>query len=103
MLCVSWHGPGGYDRFIRVDENEMQEIVNHYNDPEAAAWGGHDGYHYYLLCDEKRILTPLKMPSLAFGGMWNGYPPYGDETACYFTLDKLLEYRLEKDWRALKE
>lgn len=103
MFCVFWHGPGGYDRFIRVDEREMQEIVNHYADPEAAAWGDRDGYHYYLLCDEKRILTPLKRPSLAFSGLWNGYPPYGDETACYFALDKLSEYRLEKDWQAPKE
>ena len=80
MQCVSWHGPGGYDRFIRVD----------------------DGNHYYLVNDKKRVLNPLKMPSLAFGGMWNGYPPYGDETDCHFSLDTLPEYRLEPDWRAPK-
>ena len=38
MLCVSWHGPGGYDRFIQVDEKEMQAIMDHYDDPEAATW-----------------------------------------------------------------
>ena len=102
MLCVSWHGPGSYDRFIRVDEKEMQAIMDHYDDPEAAAWGWGDGNHYYLVNDEKRVLTPLKKPSLAFGGMWNGYPPYGDETDCHFSLDTLPEYRLEPDWRAPK-
>ena len=68
MFCVSWHGPGGYDRFICVDESEMQVIVNHYGDPEAAAWG-RSGHYYYLLCDEKRILTPLKRPALARKGL----------------------------------
>ena len=102
MLCVSWNGPGGYDRFVRVDEREMQAIIDHYGNPDVAAWGWGDGNHYYLVCDEKRILTPLKMPSLAFGGQWNGYPPYGEETPCHFSLDTLSEYRMEMDWQAPK-
>ena len=102
MLCVSWRGPGGYDRFIRVDEKEMQAIVDHYGNPDAAAWGWGDGNHFYLVNDEKRVLTPLKMPSLAFGGQWNGDPPYGDETASHFSLCTLSEYRLEMDWQAPK-
>ena len=102
MLCVSWNGLGGYNRFIRVDEKEMQTIVNHYNNPDAVAWGWGDGNYYYLVNDEKRVITPLKMPSLAFGGQWNGYPPYGEETTCHFSLDTLSEYHLEMDWRAPK-
>jgi len=102
MLCVSWHGPGGYDRFIRVDEIEMQAIVSHFHNPNAVAWGWDEGDHYYLVNDEKRVITPLKMPSLAFGGQWNGYPPYGEETTCHFSLDVLSEYRLEMDWQAPK-
>ena len=102
MLSLLWQEPGGYDRFVRVDEREMQSIVEHYGDPPAAAWGGGDGYHYYLVCDEKRILTPLIMPSLAFGGQWNGCPPYGEETACRFSLTTLSEYRLEMDWESPK-
>ena len=102
MLCVSWNGLAGYDRFIRVDKKEMQVIIDHYGRPDVAAWGWGDGYYYYLICDEKRILTPLKMGALAFGGQWNGYPPYGKETTCHFSLDTLPEYRLEMDWQAPK-
>lgn len=102
MQCVFWHGPGDYDHFIRVDEEEMQAIVDHYSNPNAVAWGWGHGDHYYLVNDEKRVITPLKMPSLAFGGQWNGYPPYGEETTSYFSLDTLPEYRLEMNWRAPK-
>ena len=102
MLCFSWHGPGGYDRFIRVDEKEMQAIVNHYHNPDAVAWGWGDGNHYYLVNDEKRVITPLKMAALAFGGQWDGYPPYGGKTSSHFSLDTLPEYHLDIDWKAPK-
>ena len=102
MLCFTWNGPGGYDCFVRVNEKEMQAIVDHYGNPDAAAWGWGDGNHFYLVHDEKRVLTPLLMPSLAFGGQWNGYPPYDKRTTCHFSLDTLDEYRLEMDWRAPK-
>ena len=102
MLCLSWHGPGEYDRFLRVDEKEMQAIVDRYGAPDAAAWGCGDATYWYLLCDEKRVLTPLKMPALAFGGQWNNDPPYGGETTCRFSMDTLSDYRLEPDWKAPK-
>ena len=99
MTSVLWNGPGDYDRFVSVDKTEMQTIVDHYADPDAAAWGRDDTF-YYLVNDEKRVLTPLRMPSLAFGGQWNDEVPYGkEEVPCRFSLAVISEYRLEKDWR----
>ena len=101
MKCYTWDGIGGYDRFLCVDENEVQEIINHYANPNAAGKKWVNGY-YYLLCDEKRILTPLPFLALAFGGQYNGYPPYGEKTTCHFSLDTISEYRLEMDWKSSK-
>ena len=102
MQCFSWNGLGGYDRFLKVDESERQAIIGHYGTPEAAGWGWGDGFYFYLLCDEKRVITPLKMPSLAFGGQYNGDSPYGEETSCRFSLKTISEYRLEMNWQAPK-
>ena len=101
MRCCTWDGLGGYDYLLCVDEKEMQAIVEHFATPDAAGrqWGDE---FYYLLCDEKRILTPLPFLALAFGGQYNGYPPYGGKAFCHFSLDTIAEYRLEMDWKTPK-
>lgn len=101
MKCYTWNGVGGYDCFLCVNEAEMRAIEDHYVTTDAVGKGWGDGY-YYLLCDEKRILTPLPFLSLAFGGQYNGDWPYGEEKTCYFSLDTINEYRLETNWEAEK-
>ena len=102
MRYFLWNGPGEYDRFVRVDEKEMKAIVDHYGNPRAVGFDWGDGNYFYLVNDEKRVVTPLLMPSLAFGGQWNSDSPYGGEITCHFSLDTLDEYRLDMDWSTPK-
>lgn len=102
MIAYSWNGLGGYDRFVKVDAMERDAITAHFDCPGAQGWGWGDGFYFYLVSDEKYVVTPLLKPSLAFSGQWNGYPPYGDITTTHFSIDTLSEYRLEMDWQAPK-
>ena len=102
MKCYTWDGLGGYDGLLCVNEKEVRAIISHYGTPDAAGKEWEEGY-FYLLCDKKRILTPLPFLALAFGGQYNGDLPYGGETACHFSLDTISEYRLETDWKSQKK
>ncbi len=102
MIAYSWNGLGGYDHFVKVDAVERDAIAAHFDRPDAKGWGWGDGSYFYLVSDEKRVVTPLLMPSLAFSGQWNGYPPYGEKTTTLFSMDTLSEYRLEMNWQAPK-
>ena len=101
MKCYTWDGLGGYDHFIGVDEAEMRAIVSYYA-TEKAEGKKLGGDFFYLLCDEKRVITPLPFLALAFGGQYNEYRPYGKETTCHFSMSTMNEYRLELDWEAPK-
>lgn len=77
------------EEFIGMTEYFHQNtFVNH-----AATLTGDD--FYIFINTEKKFLAPMTKLAYAFGGMWNAYPPYGDEIE-NFNID-FREYRQRFD------
>ena len=97
MKCLSWTGCN-YSHFVGLDDDEMAALVAHFQTEKAVSSRGKtcDGYHWYLVNDEEKTIAPLPFLAYAFGGGYGGYPPYGEETTCHFSLSTISEYQLEK-------
>ena len=95
MKFYEWNNKmiGNFDIFAEMNEIEKDIIVSHYNtlSAESVSIPETDKY-YYFISSTGKIITPLPMLSLAFGGMYNGYPPYGEEITD-FKFD-ITEYEL---------
>lgn len=66
------------DLFLRIEESEIKDIDAIF--PEASEACTHFDNAYFAFVDTtKKLFIPMRNPSYAFGGMYNGYPPYGDE------------------------
>ncbi len=66
------------DLFIEMEKHEMDKLESLF--PEIRNAGNElNDSGYVFVNREKKTITPLNMLSLAFGGQYNGYPPYGDE------------------------
>ncbi len=65
------------DLFVKLDKEELNNLSGLF--PEICnACVDFDGY-YVFINSKKQTITPLRKPSLAFGGMYNNHPPYGKE------------------------
>ena len=65
------------DLFIRFEEKEIRDLETVFPGVSSAC-AEINGY-YGFVNTEKKTFTPLRKPSLAFGGGYNGYLPYGEE------------------------
>lgn len=80
MLIVEWTNKNvtESDLFIKLDKDEMDKLESLF--PEIRkAWHKVLDSAYVFVNREKKTITPLNDISLAFGGQYNGYPPYGNE------------------------
>ncbi len=80
MLILEWTNKNvtEADLFIKLDKDEMDKLESLF--PEIRkAWHKVLDSGYVFVNREKKTITPLNVLSLAFGGQYNGYPPYGDE------------------------
>ena len=98
MKFLEWNNErvGNYNVFMITNKDEAQKIVQHFNTELALSCTfppdlGELEYYYFLNTEFKTI-TPMPDLTLAFGGMYNGYPPYGEEIDGFeFVLE---EYKL---------
>ncbi len=80
MLILEWTNKNvtGADLFIKLDKDEMDKLESQF--PEIRkGWQEVFDAGYVFVNREKKTITPLNVLSLAFGGQYNGYPPYGNE------------------------
>ncbi len=80
MLIAEWTNKNvtESDLFIKLDNDEMTKLESLF--PEIRkGWQEVLDSGYVFVNREKKTITPLNVLSLAFGGQYNGYPPYGDE------------------------
>ena len=98
MRFFEWNNQyvGDYDIFMLATKEEMLRIVGYFGTQQAQSCTfdpqADDAEYYYFINSKEKSLTPMPRLSLAFGGMYNGYPPYGDEKPDFsFTLE---DYRL---------
>ena len=82
---------GDFNIFAVLNENEKNELLAHYGTPLAESISLSEKY-YYFINSKRKIITPMPELYFAFGGQYNGYPPYGNEIT-NFTL-VLLDYEL---------
>ena len=84
MKFLEWNNKyvGDFDIFAIMNEKEKNIIMEHYHTTKAEGIGlsGEDRYFYFINSINK-TLTPMPMLSLAFGGQYNDYIPYGNEIA----------------------
>lgn len=66
---------GSYDIFAAMDESEAKNVLSIFGD--GAKTCSLHGQYYYFLNTKKKAIAPLPFLALAFGGQYNGYPPYG--------------------------
>ncbi len=95
MKFLEWKNKniGDFDVFGIAGKEEMDMIVSYFGTDEAESVTFRDMNEYYYFINSKdKTITPMPMLSLAFGGMYNGYPPYGDEIN-YVDFD-IKEYKL---------
>lgn len=82
MTYFEWHNEivGDFDVFLVLDGVEVLELSKKFQgkDIKSANFPEENKY-YYFLNTKKKTITPMPNLSLAFGGMYNGYPPYGEE------------------------
>lgn len=85
MKFLEWNNKrvGNYDIFMITNKYEVQKIVQYFDSILALSCTyssnlGEEEY-YYFLNTELKTITPMPDLTLAFGGMYNGYPPYGEE------------------------
>lgn len=82
MGFFEWHNEivGDFDVFLVLEEPEMIELSKMFQGKEIkSATFPEENKYYYFLNTNKKTITPMPYLSLAFGGMYNGYPPYGKE------------------------
>lgn len=92
MRFLKWDhdyfGNGKYDVFMILSKDEMLDVVSYYQTPLARSATFNPAYidepfgseeYYYFLNTEDKIIIPMADYNWAFGNMYNGYPPYGDE------------------------
>ena len=80
MLILEWTNKNvtEADLFIKLDKDEMDKLESIF--PEIRkGWQEVFDAGYVFVNREKKTITPLNDISLAFGGQYNGYPPYGNE------------------------
>lgn len=82
MKVLSWNNQavGDYDLFIILNGNEVSLLQKQFEGQDVISIHTDeiDEYYYFVNSSKKRI-TPMPMLSLAFGGQYNGYPPYSDD------------------------
>ena len=82
MKFLKWKNKqvGDFDIFAIVSNEEKNMIVSHFgtNEAEGISFPEKEDYFYFLNTKD-RIITPMPMLSLAFGGMYNEESPYGNE------------------------
>lgn len=89
------------DLFVKLNVDELNELASMFPEIKKACVE-FDGY-YVFINSEKKTIIPLRMASMAFGGMYNGSPPYGNEvvdaTICFedLTWQPFTEYEIKHD------
>ena len=66
------------DLLVRIEDSEIEGVDAVF--PEASKLCSHGDNAYFAFIDtERKLFIPMRLLSYAFGGMYNGYLPYGDE------------------------
>ncbi len=84
MKFLKWlnDSVGEYDIFMIANKNEAQRIVQYFDTSLAlscASFTDSGEEYYYFLNTRLKKITPMTHLAFAFGGMYNGYTPYGEE------------------------
>ncbi len=90
MLILEWTNKNvtEADLFIKLDKGEMNKLESIF--PEIRkGWQEVLDSGYVFVNRKKKTITPLNVLSLAFGGQYNGYPPYGEEIATEIDFTEL--------------
>ncbi len=82
MLFLEWTNEniGKFDIFAILNTDEKNQLVTYYKTKSAeSAVLIEENKYFYFINSKKKTITPMPMLSLAFGGQYNGEPPYGEE------------------------
>ena len=79
MIFVSWNNKRitEADIFVKFDDEEISILDSIF--PQARTSCVHYGGYFAFIDTKRRLFIPLRKASYAFGGQYNGYPPYGEE------------------------
>lgn len=81
------------DIFAVFDKAEKDNMVSFYKNTLAESVSfPEEGSYYYFINSNNKTITPMPKLNFAFGGQYNGYPPYGEEII-NFKFD-ITEYEL---------
>ena len=64
---------GSYEYLVAADDEERKLVVAAFPDIVLTEFGGET---FFLVSKERCAITGLPFLALAFGGQYNGYPPY---------------------------
>lgn len=64
---------GSYEYLVAADDEERKRVVAAFPDIVLTEFGGET---FFLVSKERCAITGLPFLALAFGGQYNGYPPY---------------------------
>jgi len=94
MTIYKWNGVGDYDYFLECSENEAMHIFQDWEKNKSASFD--QNTFYYFINIGRKAIAPLPQLSLAFGGQYNGYPPYGKAVSFKNPIQKLSAYTTEE-------
>ena len=77
------------DLFIELEKHEIEKLESLFPEIRKARNEITDS-GYVFVNRETKTITPLNMLSLAFGGQYNGYSPYGDEIEVEIDFTELM-------------
>ncbi len=87
MKVLRWNNPGvgDYDLFVIINGEELRKLKKQFesDDVVSISMEGYDEY-FYFVNSIKKTITPMPLLSLAFGGQYNAYPPYSDDSEVEF-------------------
>ena len=95
MIFVSWNNKRitEADIFVKLDDEEISILDSIF--PQARTSCVHYGGYFAFIDTKRRLFIPLRKASYAFGGQYNGYPPYGVELTG-FSIDFATQHGRKK-------
>ncbi len=110
MKIVEWNGAGDYDYFVECSEKEVIAVFKENAAQVLQKWETiiHSSAlkdlksYYFFINIERKTIALLPFLALAFGGMYDGYPPYGEVVFFRNPIRKLSNYSFE-EFKGLNE
>ena len=84
---------GIFDVLAAFNSKELERLSTLFGDDvrQAASW---DDQVYFFLDTANKVISPMVRLSYAFGGQYNGYPPYGRQLKDFVFQSSQYTYRL---------